>query len=111
MSHFNYYVSLGVVGFFLTGYLTYYQRRPTYKKKLDRQMRLDLQNKIIKWKRTAENPNAYHVFLKENFPENIKIHKERIVWIDTRVMGEWLTLFKKCRSSDRLSKIDLLHYV
>ena len=106
MTDIHFYLRLGFVACFFT-VITYYYKKPTTD--LETLMIHDFKNKIIKWKRAnSDNQNNYVLFLKETFPENIKTHRQKVIYIDPRVMNNWLTYFKECSMSDKLYKTEQL---
>ena len=110
MTNIDFYLRLGIVGCVFTIITTsYYNNNNNKKPELETQMIHDFKNKIIKWKRlNSDKPDNYVLFLKDTFPENIKIHKHNVIYIDPRVMNNWLTYFKECHIGDKLYKIDHL---
>ncbi len=60
-------------------------------------------NTIIDWKK--EHPSEadnYFKFIRDTFPENIKVEDEKIVWIDHRILGDnWKGTFLGLKATDK----------
>ncbi len=72
-------------------------------------MAKDFANRIIKWKcKNKGEEDNYLLFIRDIFPENIKIGPfGKVEWIDPRVSGErWLGEFSKVNASDQLYELE-----
>jgi len=65
-------------------------------------------NNIIDWENNNINDAQNYIkFVKETFPENIKIEKDKIIWIDERVLGKhWKGVFDKIKPTDKKYTLD-----
>ena len=65
-------------------------------------------NSIIDWKNNnIDDSHNYIKFVKETFPENIKMEKDKIIWIDERVLGKhWKGVFDNIKPSDKKYTLD-----
>jgi hypothetical protein len=74
------------------------------KNKVKQWMQRDLINKMIIWKKA--NPlieNDFNEFIKLEFPENIRVQHNKIIWIDPRILGPtWKGVFENITSTDPL---------
>jgi len=70
-------------------------------KQMQQFMQQDLENRMIEWKKLNMHRCSFENFLRDEFPENIKVDGDCVIWVDERVQGpHWKGAFQRVKASD-----------
>jgi hypothetical protein len=81
----------------------------TKKHKLSKNMNLELENIMIRWKKdNIDKQNNYDLFIKDCFPEHINQNENEYI-LDASIKNSiWVKLFNKTNDSQALHKIETI---